>query len=44
MRRVQVKIKNTQMAGGLLSVAVSAAMAVPALVSAQESIEWLTLG
>jgi glucose dehydrogenase len=39
-----VKIKNTHMAGGLLSVAVSAAMAVPALVSAQESIEWLTLG
>lgn len=39
-----MKIKNTHMAGGLLSVAVSAAMAVPALVSAQESIEWLTLG
>ncbi|ALO45357.1 PQQ-binding-like beta-propeller repeat protein [Pseudohongiella spirulinae] len=39
-----MKINNTRMAGGLLSVAVSAAMAVPALVSAQESIEWLTLG
>lgn len=39
-----MKIKNTHMAGGLLSVAVGAAMAVPALVSAQESIEWLTLG
>ncbi|HBX36599.1 MAG TPA: hypothetical protein DEG76_04595, partial [Pseudohongiella sp.] len=46
-------MKNKQLAGGfvrkpvlsgLLSAAVCAAMASPALVSAQESIEWLTLG